>query len=84
MKARPNPWIALPALGLGLVLGYLGWLITDASCRLEGGTALDGGCPLVSTLVGLGSFLGATWGIALVLSLVYRSIAEYRDRMDRQ
>lgn len=80
MKLRPNPWIAVPALGLGILLGYLGWLVTDASCRLEATTALGSGCPLASTLVGLVSFVIATWGIALILSLVYRSLAEHRER----
>ena len=80
MKSRLNWWIAGPALGLGILLGYLGWLVTDASCRLDATTALASGCPLASTLVGLGSFVIATWGVGLILSLVYRSLAEHRQR----
>jgi hypothetical protein len=64
------------------LLGYLGWLVTDASCRLEAATALSTGCPLASTLVGLASFIIATWGVALILSLVYRSLAEHRQRQE--
>lgn len=80
MKPRPNPWIALPALLLGAVIGYIGWVITDASCRLDGPTALNAGCPVASTIVSVASFVGAAFGIALVLSLVYRSLAEHRER----
>ncbi|HUO46839.1 MAG TPA: hypothetical protein VM470_08400 [Acidimicrobiia bacterium] len=84
MKARPNPWIALPAILLGALIGYIGWVITDASCRLDGPTALNAGCPVASTIVALASFVGAAFGVALVLSLVYRSLAEYRERDQNQ
>lgn len=80
MKLRPNPWIAVPALTLGLLIGYLGWLVTEASCRLDANTAIDAGCPVTAVFVGVASLVGATIGVAIVLSLVYRSIAEYRER----
>ncbi len=80
MRMRPNPWIAVPALALGLLIGYLGWLITETSCQLDSNNAIDPGCPVTAVVVGVASLAGATVGIAIVLSLVYRSIAEYRER----
>jgi hypothetical protein len=83
MRARPNPRIAIPAVVLGLLVGYLGWLVTDRSCRLDANTAIDAGCPVTAVIVGAASLAGTIIGIAIVLSLVYRSIAEYRDRNPR-
>lgn len=65
---------------LGLLIGYLSWLVTDASCRLDANNAIEAGCPVTAILVGVAGLAGATLGLAIVLSLVYRSIAEYRER----
>lgn len=73
-----NPWIATPAIGLGLLVAWLGWLVTDVSCRADqapGGP----GCPGWSAVIALVSFLGTTIGMAIVLALAARSIAEYRE-----
>lgn len=73
---RPNPWIALPSLLLGLLAGALGWLVTDVSCRQDdGGASCTGWAALVAAL----AFVGVTVGVALVLVLVYRSLAEWRE-----
>lgn len=77
MRRVPNPWIAIPSLTLGLLAGALGWVVTDISCRSGGG---GGSCPGWSALLAAVSFLGATLGMGLVLVLVYRSVAEWRDR----
>ncbi len=82
-RRRPNPWIAIPAVAMGLLVGYLGWLVTDRSCRLDASTAIDAGCPVTAVIVGAVSLAGTIIGIAIVLSLVYRSIAEYRERNQR-
>ena len=74
---RPNPWIAVPSLLLGALIGWLGWIVTSFSCRADeppGGT----GCPLAAAMIGMISFIGATVGLAIVLALTSRSIAEYR------
>jgi hypothetical protein len=73
----PNPWISIPALIAGLVGGALGWIVTNLACRVEGGPASD--CPVAATTVALVGFLGATVGMAVVLSLVYRSLGEWRE-----
>lgn len=73
----PNPWIAIPAVALGLLAGVLGWVVTDVSCRQGAGAA---SCPGWSVLIALVAFAGVTIGVALVLVLVYRSLAEWRER----
>lgn len=82
MRRRPNPWIALPSLGLGLIGGWITYLVMDLSCRTE----VDG---VVTTCTGLAAslavvvFVAATIGMAVVLVLVYRSIAEFREAQRR-
>lgn len=75
---RPNPWIAIPALGTGLLAGALGWMVTDVGCRSESG--VGAGCPGWGVLFALISFLVATIGVGLLLVLVYRSLSEWRER----
>lgn len=69
---RPNPWIALPSLVLGALAGFLGWIVTDVSCSQQGDS-----CGGWSAMVAGLAFLGVTIGVALVLSLVFRSLAEW-------
>lgn len=78
MRRRPNPWIVLPSLALGLLAGMLGWMVTDVSCRQSrpGGQS----CPGWAMIIATGSFLLVTVGVAIVLVLVYRSLAEWRER----
>jgi hypothetical protein len=78
MRRRPNPWIAVPALGLGLLAGALGWVVTDVSCRQPDASGGFTTCAGWAALVAVVSFLVVTVGVALVLVLVYRSIAEWR------
>jgi hypothetical protein len=71
----PNPWIGIPALLAGLLGGVLGWLITDAGCRVGEAGRCFGTAAFVAAL----AFIGAALGLALILSLVYRSLAEWRE-----
>jgi hypothetical protein len=80
MRRRPNPWIALPALLIGLLAGALGWMVTDLSCRSPDGAGGYTTCVGWATLVAALAFLGVTIGVALILVLVYRSLAEWRER----
>jgi hypothetical protein len=79
---RPNPWIVIPALSVGLLVGWLGWIATDISCRADQPVG-NPGCPAVATAIGIVCFVGATIGLIVVLALTGRSIAEYRDEKDR-
>ena len=79
---KPNPWIVIPSMLVGLLVGWLGWIATQVSCRADqapGGP----GCPGAATVIGLISFVGATTGVVVVLAMTGRSIAEYRDQRDR-
>ncbi len=80
MRRYPNPWIAIPALVLGALGAVLGWVVTDVSCRQPVAGGAVGSCPGWAALVSTISFLGVTIGVALMLSLVFRSLAEWRER----
>jgi hypothetical protein len=79
LRRRPNPWIAIPSLTLGLIAGALGWIVTDVSCRQPPGAGGFTTCYGWATLVAIVSFLVVTTGVGLVLVLVYRSLAEWRE-----
>lgn len=66
----------MPSLLVGALAGTLGWMVTDLSCRSDGG----GGCPGWAVLMASVSFLAAGIGVGLVLALVFRSLAEWRER----
>lgn len=83
MRRRPNPWVAIPSLALGLLAAALGWLVTDVSCRQPDGVGGFTTCAGWAALAAVVSFLAVTIGAALVLVLVYRSIAEWRESAGR-
>ncbi len=76
----PNPWIAIPALTVGLLAGFLGWAATDLSCTTSDPPNALTHCPGWSWTIAIGAFLIVTIGMALVLVLVYRSLAEWREK----
>ncbi|MDP9495163.1 MAG: hypothetical protein M3P87_07990 [Actinomycetota bacterium] len=80
MRRRPNPWIAIPALISGALAGVLGWIVTDVSCRSTDAAGNTSSCGGWATLVSIVSFLVVTVGVALILSLVYRSLAEWNEK----
>ena len=79
MRRRPNPWISIPSLALGALAGALGWIVTDVSCRQPDGAGGFTTCVGWATLVALVSFAVVTIGVALILVLVYRSLAEWQE-----
>ena len=74
---RPNPYLLTASLVIGLLVGWLGFVITNLSCRADQ-PAPAPGCPVAAGLIGVGSFLVAGIGMLVVLGLTARSIAEYR------
>ena len=80
MRRRPNPWIAIPALLAGILAGALGWVVTDVSCNAPDATGDLSSCLGWAALVAIVSFLVVTIGMTLILSLVYRSIAEWNEK----
>lgn len=80
MRRRPNPWITVPSLLLGLLAGALGYTVTDVSCRQPDITGLTSSCVGWSIVIAVASFLIVTVGVGLVLVLVFRSLTEWRER----
>lgn len=76
---RPNPWIAIPSLILGVLAGGLGWIVTDVSCQQAADASPCLGWSVFFALVG---FLVVAVSVAIVLVLVYRSLAEWRERTE--
>ena len=79
MRRKPNPSIAIPSLVLGLLAAALGWVVTSLSCNLSDAT---GGCVLWSIVMSVAALLLVTAGTAVILGLVYRSLAEWRETVD--
>ncbi len=75
----PNPWIAVPSLLAGLIGGWVGYVVTDVSCRLELPDGTIDSCPEWAIPVSIVAFLIAMIGMAVVIVLVYRSLAEAAD-----
>ena len=76
-RRRPNPWVAFPSLAMGGLIGWVTFLVIDVTCRAESETGVETCTPLATGLGLVGGVLG-TVGMAVVLVLVYRSIAEHR------
>lgn len=80
MRRRPNPWIALPSLALGLLAAGLAWVVTSVSCELDNQIT---GCVGWSITFSLASLVVVTAGTAVILVLVFQSLAEWREGGDR-
>lgn len=81
MRRRlPNPWIAIPSVVAGGLAAWLGGTITAVSCRVRDETGRVVTCPGWTALVAVLAFLGVTIGMAIVLVLVYRSLAEWQEQ----
>jgi hypothetical protein len=80
VSRRPNPWITIPSLALGLLAAALGWVVTDVSCRQPDDAGVTGSCEGWAAVIAVVSFVLVTIGVALLLVLVYRSIAEWQQR----
>ncbi|HSJ29777.1 MAG TPA: hypothetical protein VLB67_16350 [Acidimicrobiia bacterium] len=78
----PNPWVAIPSLGAGTLGAWITYLVMDVSCRVEVDGAIETCTGLAMTLAAA-VFAVTTVGMAVVLVLVYRSIAEYRDAQSK-
>lgn len=79
MRRRPNPWIAVPSVTLGFLAGALGWAVTEVSCRQPDGSGGFTTCTGWAALAAVVSFVVVTVGVAQILILVYRSLAEWRE-----
>ncbi len=75
----PNPWIAIPSLVLGTIAGWVGYVVTDVSCRAEIEPGIIRSCPGWAIAIAVLAFLIVTIGMLVVMVLVTRSIAEARE-----
>ena len=80
MRRSPNPWIAVPAIALGLLAGALGWVVTSISCQQPDSAGQISSCNGWAFAVTAIAFVSVTVGVGLVLVLVYRSLAEWREK----
>ncbi len=77
-RRLPNPWIVIPSLIAGVVGGVLGWVVTDVSCRVELESGAISSCPgWAATFAVVGAVTGVL-GVAVMMVLVFRSLAEWR------
>jgi hypothetical protein len=76
----PNPWIAIPSLAGGAAAGVVGWIVTELSCHPGLNLDQGEGCPATAGAVAGVAFVAATIGMAVMMVLVYRSLAEHRQR----
>jgi membrane protein implicated in regulation of membrane protease activity len=84
LTRRPNPWIVIPALVAGAIAAWLGGTITAVSCRYRDVDGTIVTCPGWTATVGVLSFLVVAVGVAVVMVLVYRSLAEWQEQRDRR
>jgi hypothetical protein len=68
---RPNPWVVVPVLLATVGGGVVGGLVTQLSCA-------PGSCVGAAVAVGLISAVLFGAGVAVVVVLALRSIAEWR------
>ena len=81
---RPNPWIAVPSLVAGIISGALGWIVTSVSCTADIQPGVPGDpCPVWAGSFAVLGFIAGTIGMAVVVVLAFRSLAEYRDAQER-
>lgn len=73
----------MPSLAMGLLAGALAWVVTEVSCRQHDVSGAVSTCYGWAGFFAVVSFLGATVGVAVILVLVYRSIAEWRESQGR-
>ncbi len=84
MRRRPNPWIAIPSLVAGIISGALGWIVTSVSCTADVSAGVPGDpCPGWATTFAVTGFIAGTIGMAIVVVLAFRSLAEHNEARSR-
>lgn len=63
---------------MGFLGGAIAWWITDATCRYNSG--VGSGCAGMAWTFSILGFLACTFGVGLILVLVYRSLSEWKER----
>jgi UPF0716 family protein affecting phage T7 exclusion len=81
-RRLPNPWISIPSLFLGALAAWITYLVMDISCRVDVDGVIET-CTGLAVTLAVVVFVLTTVGMAVVLVLVYRSVAEYRTAQER-
>ncbi len=85
MRRLPNPWFLIPVVVAGAVGGIVGRTVAHVACTVDPDRFQEGvrGCPGWEIGTGIVAALVAMAGVAVVLVLVFRSIAEHREYVIR-
>jgi hypothetical protein len=68
----------------GIIAGALGWVVTTVSCTAELQPGVPGDpCPVWASTFAVIGFLGGTIGMAVVVVLAFRSLAEYQAAQEK-
>ncbi len=78
MKRYPNPWFLVPVLAAAATGALIGRNLARVSC-LSTTSAVAESCPGREVTFAVIGFLGAAVGVAIVIVLVIRSMAEWHQ-----
>lgn len=79
MRRLPNPWFLIPSLLAGLLGALLGREIARVTCTFGSEST---GCPGFETTAAILGGITAFLGVAVVVNLALRSLAEWRENVD--
>ncbi len=86
MRRLPNPWFLLPVLAAAALGGLLGREVARVTCSF-GSDALEAGragCPGFEVFAAIAGALVAAAGVAVVVTLAIRSLAEWRETREAE
>ncbi len=78
MKRYPNPWFFLPVVAAGVAGALIGRNFARVACLPVEADAVAAGCGGRELLWAVLGALGAAVGVAVVIVLAIRSLAEWR------
>ncbi len=81
MRRLPNPWFLVPSVVAGILGALLGKEIARVTCTFGSDSA---GCPGFELGAAIAGGVTAFLGVAVVVNLALRSIAEWREHQDTE
>ncbi len=86
MTRLPSPWFLLPVLAATALGGLLGREVARVTCSFGSGAVETGrqGCPGFEVFAAIAGALVAAFGVAVVVTLAIRSLAEWRETREMQ
>lgn len=85
MRRLPTPWFLIPVLAAGVLGAVLGREVARVTCSFGSG-ATEGaqGCPSFEWTAAIIGALVAAAGVAVVVNLALRSLAEWRETREAE